>query len=67
MNPLVGFACKSTCSATIAFGAPIAFLTRPRSLLPIDLSVDMSRSGENYGARAGCDEFEMAEEEDGRN
>jgi hypothetical protein len=70
MNPLVGLAHISTCSATIAFGAPMAVLTRSgrrRTLLPIDFYVDMSRSGENYRARAGYDSFEMAEHEDGQN
>ena len=48
----------------------MAVLTRSgrrRTLLPIDFYVDMSRSGENYRARAGYDSFEMAEREDGQN
>jgi hypothetical protein len=64
-------ACRiRACSATIACGAPMAFLTGltwPRTLLPIDFYVGMSRSGENYRARAGYDSFEMDEREDGQN
>jgi len=58
MNPLVGLARISTCHTTIACGAPMALLTGltwPRTLLPIDFYVGMSRSGENYRARAGYD------------
>jgi hypothetical protein len=46
--------------------AVLTRLTLLRTLLPIDFYVDMSRSGENYRARAGYDEFEMAEHEDGQ-